>query len=41
MCPNTLGYLSRVVHLDIPPQMSDEDCDMIVKAVKKVASVYA
>jgi dTDP-4-amino-4,6-dideoxygalactose transaminase len=38
MCPNTLEYLSRVVHMDIPPQMADEDCDMIAKAIRKVAA---
>ena len=37
MNPNTLDYLSKIVHLDIPPQMSDEDCDMIAKAINKVA----
>ena len=37
MCPNTLGYLNRSVHLDIPPQMTDEDADLIVTAIKKVA----
>lgn len=38
MNPNTLEYLSRVVHLDIPPQMSDEDCDLTAKAINKVAA---
>ena len=37
MNPKTLEYLSRVVHLHIPPQMTDEDCDMIAKAINKVA----
>ena len=41
MNPKTLEYLSRVVHLDIPAQMSDEDCDMIAKAINKVAAVLA
>ena len=41
MNPNTLEYLGRVVHLDIPAQMSDEDCDMIAKAINKVAAVLA
>jgi len=41
MNPKTLEYLGRVVHLDIPPQMSEEDCDMIVKAINKVAAVLA
>ena len=37
MNPNTLEYLSRVVHLDVPPQMTDGDCDLIAKAIRKVA----
>lgn len=41
MNPNTLAYLGRVVHLDIPAQMTDEDCDMIAKAINKVAAVLA
>ncbi len=38
MNPNTLEYLSRVVHLDIAPQMTEEDCDMTAAAIQKVAS---
>jgi 8-amino-3,8-dideoxy-alpha-D-manno-octulosonate transaminase len=41
MCPNTLEYLGRVIHLDIPPQMTDEDCDMIAAAINKVAAELA
>lgn len=41
MNPNTLEYLSRVIHLDIPYQMTDEDCDMIAKAINKVAAELA
>ena len=41
MNPKTLAYLGRVVHLDIPAQMTDEDCDMIAKAINKVAAVLA
>jgi len=37
MCPNTLDYLSRSIHIDIPPQMDDADCDMIAKGIRKVA----
>lgn len=36
-CPNTLSYLNRSVHIDIPPQMSDADADMIAAAIRKVA----
>ncbi len=39
MCPNVLRYLAKSVHIDVPPQMSIEDCEMIVKAIKKVANV--
>lgn len=39
MCPNTLEYLKRIIHVDVPPQMSDEDCDMIAYAINKVAAV--
>lgn len=41
MNPVTLELLSRVVHLDIPPQMSVEDCDMIADAINKVAAELA
>ena len=36
MCPNSNKYLERTVHLDIPPQMSDEDADLIAQAIRKV-----
>ena len=41
MNPRTIDYLGRVVHLDIPAQMTDEDCDMIAKAINKVAAELA
>jgi 8-amino-3,8-dideoxy-alpha-D-manno-octulosonate transaminase len=41
MNPKTLEYLSRVVHIDIPPQMSLEDCDMIAKGINKIAAEMA
>ena len=37
MNPNTIDYLSRVIHIDIPSQMSQEDCDMVAKGINKVA----
>jgi len=37
MCPRTTELLSRTVHLDIPAQLTDEDCDMIAKGIRKVA----
>lgn len=41
MNPNTLAYLGRVVHIDLPPQMTDEDSDMVAKAINKVAGELA
>ena len=41
MNPKTLEYLGRVIHLDIPAQMSIEDCNMIAKAINKVAAELA
>ncbi len=41
MNPNTLEYLSRVVHLDIPSQLTLEECDMISKGINKVAAELA
>ena len=37
MNPNTLDHLSKVIHLDIPPQMTLEDCDMIIEGINKAA----
>jgi dTDP-4-amino-4,6-dideoxygalactose transaminase len=37
MCPNMLDYLSRAIHIDIPSQLTDVDCDMIAKGIRKVA----
>jgi 8-amino-3,8-dideoxy-alpha-D-manno-octulosonate transaminase len=41
MNPKTLEYLSRCVTIDIPPQMTDEDADMIAAAIRKVSEVLA
>lgn len=38
MNPNTLEYLGKVVHLDIPAGMTDEDCDQIAAGIRKVAA---
>lgn len=38
-CPQTGKWLSRSVHLDIPPQLSAEECDQIAEGIRKVASV--
>ncbi len=40
MCPNTLDWLGRSIHIDIPPQMKEEDCDMIAEGIRKVAEAY-
>jgi dTDP-4-amino-4,6-dideoxygalactose transaminase len=40
MNPNTLQYLQRSIHIDIPPQMTDADCDMIADGIHKVANAY-
>ena len=40
-CPNTLDYLGRVVHLDLPAQMTDDDAKMIAEAINKVATEFA
>jgi dTDP-4-amino-4,6-dideoxygalactose transaminase len=37
MCPNTNALLAGMVHLDIPSQLTDADCDMIAKGIRKVA----
>ena len=37
MCPKTLEYLNRSVHLDIPAQLTEEDCTMIMEGIRKVA----
>ena len=37
MNPKTIDLLSRVVHIDIPPQMNLDDCDMIAHAIRKCA----
>lgn len=38
MCPRTNELLAGMVHLDIPAQMTEADCDMIAKAIRKVAA---
>jgi 8-amino-3,8-dideoxy-alpha-D-manno-octulosonate transaminase len=37
--PITREWLRRSVHLDIPPQMSVQECDEIAEGIRKVASV--
>ena len=38
-CPNTTAYLGKSVHLDIPPQLTEKECDQIAEGILKVASV--
>jgi dTDP-4-amino-4,6-dideoxygalactose transaminase len=38
-CPKTAAWLSRSVHLDIPPQLSGEACDQIAEGIRKVGAV--
>lgn len=40
MCPDTLELLDRSIHIDIPPQLTDQDCDLIAEAINKVARAY-
>ena len=37
MCPKSLDYLGRSVHISIPPQMPLSDCDLIIRGVEKVS----
>ena len=37
MCPNTLNLLSRTVHMDVSPLLTEEDIDSIIEGVHKVA----
>jgi dTDP-4-amino-4,6-dideoxygalactose transaminase len=38
MCPKSADLLARAVHVNVPPQMTDADCDMIAEAIRKVAN---
>jgi 8-amino-3,8-dideoxy-alpha-D-manno-octulosonate transaminase len=40
MNPKTLGLLSRSIHIDIPPQLTVQDCEMIADGIIKVADAY-
>lgn len=40
MNPKTLEYVVRSVHIDIPPQLTHQDCDMIAESIIKVANAY-
>ena len=38
MCPQTIGWLERAVHLNISPMLSEEDAEQTVTAIRKVTS---
>lgn len=38
-CPQTMDLLGRSVQVDIPPQLTEEDCGQIADAIRKVSSV--
>ena len=40
MLPNTSDLLSKSIQINIPPQLTHEDCDMIAEGVHKVADAY-
>lgn len=40
LCPQSADLLSRTVHINVPPQMNEQDCDMIAEAIHKVADAY-
>jgi len=37
MCPTTLSLLSRTVHMDISPLLTEDDVDSIIEGIHKVA----
>ncbi len=38
MCPQTLGYLGRAIHINVSPLLSREDCDAIARGINKVCN---
>lgn len=40
MCPQTLDWLSRAVHLDISPLLTEDDIDQTIEAIHKVGKWY-
>ncbi len=37
MCPQTLEYLGRTIHINVSPLLTTDDCDAIARGVNKVA----
>jgi len=40
MLPKTSDLLSKSIQIDIPPQLTKEDCCMIAEGVHKVSEAY-
>lgn len=40
MCPKTLDLLNRAIAVNLHQNMKDEDCEDVIKAVRKVASEF-
>lgn len=40
MCPQTLDLLSRAVHLDVNPLLTEDDIDQSIEAINKVGKYY-
>ncbi len=40
MCPRSAELLARAVHIDLPPQLDEQDAELIGLAVRKVAGAY-
>jgi len=38
MCPQTLDYLSRTIHINVSPLLTNDDCDAIASGVNKVSA---
>ena len=38
-CPQTMEILGRSVHMDIPPQLDEKDCQQVAEGIRKVTSV--
>lgn len=38
MCPQTLDYLGRAIHINVSPLLTEADCDAIAHGVNKVAA---
>jgi len=41
MCPNTLGYLGRTIHIGMSQKMTEKDADDIAAGIRKVVTVLA